>query len=113
MTKTINQVNVIFFYPGLSLHSNSKQLLLLKSHQRWIGPCKRTPYVSYEPCTIREKYGIVWNECNIYPKIFILFVLNKEYSYAQYMSLKYSKYIANILHINPVNLVDIETYLIG
>ena len=27
---------------------------------------------SNEPCTIREEYGIVWNECNIFPKIYFL-----------------------------------------
>ena len=46
-----------------------------------------------------EEYGIVWNECNIYIKILILISLGKENSYVQYISLKYYKYIANILHL--------------
>ena len=47
-----------------------------------------------------EEYGIVWNEWNISFKIFILIGYGKEYSYAQYISLKYKKYIANILRLN-------------
>ena len=61
-----------------------------------------------------EEYGIVWNECNICIKILILISFGKEYSYAQYISLKSNKYISNILYINFINLVYIEkTYLIG
>ena len=46
-----------------------------------------------------EEYSIIWNECNIYIKILILITLGKEYSYAQYISVKYNKYIENILHL--------------
>ena len=34
--------------------------------------------------------------------------MNREYSYAQFISLKYSKYSANILYINPDDLIYIE-----
>ena len=67
---------------------------------------------SYDPCTIQKEYGIVWNECNIYIKILILICLGKDYSYAQYIPLKYNKHISNI-YITSINLVYIETYLIG
>ena len=59
-------------------------------------------FVSY------EEYSFVWIECNIYIKLFILIHLGKEYNYAQYISLKYNKYIANILFINFINLFYIE-----
>ena len=58
-----------------------------------------------------EEYGIVWNECNIDIKILILIFLVKEYSYAQFISLKYNKYIANIFYINFINLVYIEKHI--
>ena len=84
-----------------------------------IGPCKRTPYgvvwtkgmnhVRYE----KNMVLIVWNECNIYPEILFLICLYQEHSYAEYIFLKYTRYIANILYIDLVNLVYIETYLIG
>ena len=33
---------------------------------------------SNDPCRIQEEYGIVWNECNIYGKIYILIRFEKE-----------------------------------
>ena len=58
-----------------------------------------------------EEYSFVCNECNIYIKILILISLGKEYSYAQYISLKYNKYVANTLYINFINLVYIEKHI--